>query len=79
MTIKKSDWKKIGCLAVMLALFGCGEKQEAAKEKNDDPAKKAVRSVIRREFDYYEGAKQKLGEAEKHEQERREREKQLDQ
>jgi hypothetical protein len=37
-----------------------------------------VRETVTREFQYYEGAKQKLGEASKQEQQRREQEKQLE-
>jgi hypothetical protein len=57
---------------MLIALFGCGE-----KEDKKDKAKQAVKDALTREFQYYEGAKQKLGEATKREQERRDREKQL--
>lgn len=70
-------WKGIGCLVVALAFFGCGQKEEAAKGEPKDKARQAVEGVVRREFDYYEGAKQKLGEAGKKLQEQREQEKEL--
>jgi hypothetical protein len=59
-------------LVLLVVLSGCGEK--GGKE---DKAKQAVKEAVTREFQYYEGAKQKLGEAEKQEQQRREQEKQL--
>ena len=60
------------CLALLLALSACGK--ENGKE---DKAKQAVREAVTKEFQYYEGAKQKLGEAGKQEQQRREQEKEL--
>jgi len=73
------DWQSVACVLLLMVLSACGQKEETAKGKNDDQVRSAVRGAIRREFDYYEGAKQKLGEAEKQEQQRREEEKQLDQ
>ncbi len=67
----------MACLLLLLASWGCGQKEETAEGKSEDKVKKAVRDVVRKEFDYYEGAKQKLGETEKKEQERREQEKEL--
>jgi hypothetical protein len=55
-----------------MVLLGCGE-----KNGREDKAKQAVKDAATREFQYYEGAKQKLGESEKQEQQRREQEKQL--
>jgi hypothetical protein len=57
--------------AVALVVLGCGD---APKE---DKAKEAVRDAVTREFQYYKGAKEKLGEAQQQEAERREQEKQL--
>jgi len=67
MGLKTSVW-----LVLLVALSGCGE--NGGKE---DKAKQAVREAVTREFQYYEGAKRKLGEAEKQEQQRREHEKEL--
>lgn len=55
-------WKAIACLVIAFAFFSCGQKQEAAKGEQKDKVKQAVEGAVRREFDYYEGAKQKLGE-----------------
>ena len=67
MDLKKSLW-----LLLLVALSGCGE-----NDGKEDKAKQAVREAVTREFQYYEGAKQKLREAEKQEQQRREQEKEL--
>jgi hypothetical protein len=67
MDLRKSVW-----LLLLIALSACGE-----REGKEDKAKQAVKDAITREFQYYEGAKQKLGEATKQDQERREQEKQL--
>lgn len=66
------DLRKLVSAVLLLAIWGCGE-----KEMKEDKAKRAVKEVITREFQYYEGAKQKLGESEKQEQQRREQEKRL--
>jgi hypothetical protein len=68
MVVKKS----LGLL-LLIALLGCGE-----KEAKEDKAKQAVKEVITREFQYYEGAKQKLKETEKQEEQRRAQEKDLE-
>jgi len=68
----RSAYKSSVSLLALIALLGCGE-----KEDKEDKAKQAVKDAITREFQYYEGAKQKLGDATKQEQERREQEKQL--
>jgi len=64
--------KKAVCWVVFVALSGCGE-----KDGKEDKTKQAVKEAITREFQYYESAKQKLGESEKQEQQRREQEKLL--
>jgi hypothetical protein len=56
---------------LLFAITACGD---APKE---DKAKEAVRDAVTREFQYYKGAKEKLGEAQQQEAERREQEKQL--
>jgi hypothetical protein len=66
------DLKRAALVISLIALSACGD-----KDAKDDKAKQAVKEVITREFQYYKGAKQKLGEAEKQEQQRREQEKQL--
>jgi hypothetical protein len=58
-------------LSFLLALSACGD---APKE---DKAKEAVRDAVTGDFRAYQGAKNKLGEAEQREAERREQEKQL--
>jgi hypothetical protein len=68
MDLKRSVW-----WLLIIGLTGCGE-----KDSREDKAKQAVRETVTREFQYYEGAKQKLGEASKQEQQRREQEKQLE-
>ena len=68
MAVKKS----LGLL-LLVALLGCGD-----KEAKEDKAKQAVKEVITREFQYYEGAKQKLKETEKQEEQRRAQEKELE-
>ena len=55
----------------LLALCACGD---APKE---DKAKQAVRDTVTGDFRIYQGAKDKLGEAERREAGRREQEKQL--
>ena len=67
------DLKRTTQLVLFIALSACGD-----KEAKDDKAKQAVREAVTREFQYYQGAKQKLGESEKQEQQRREQEKQLE-
>ena len=67
MDLKQSVW-----LVLFVALSGCGE-----NDGKEDKAKQAVREAVTQEFQYYKGAKQKLGEAEKQEQQRREQEKEL--
>ena len=67
MDLKNSLW-----LLLLVALSGCGE-----NDGKENKAKQAVREAVTREFQYYEGAKQKLREAEKQEQQRREQEKEL--
>jgi hypothetical protein len=67
------DLKSWVWLVLPIALSGCGE-----KEGKEDKAKQAVKDVITRDFQYYEGAKQKLKETEKQEQQRREQEKVLE-
>lgn len=66
------DLNRLGLVVLLVVLSGCDE-----KEGKEDKAKQGVRESITKEFQYYEGAKQKLGEASKQEQERREQEKQL--
>jgi hypothetical protein len=66
------DLKRAALAISLIVLPSCGD-----QDAKDDKAKQAVKEVITREFQYYEGAKQKLGEAEKQEQQRREQEKQL--
>lgn len=68
------DLKSWVWLVLLLALSGCGE-----KEGKEDKAKQAVKEVITRDFQYYEGAKQKLKETEKQEEQRRAQEKHLQQ
>lgn len=58
-------------MGVALVALGCGDPPK------EDKAKEAVRDAVTREFKYYQGAKEKLGEAEQREAERREQEKQL--
>ena len=52
------DLKSWVWLILLVALSGCGE-----KEGKEDKAKQAVKEVITREFQYYKGAKEKIGEA----------------
>jgi hypothetical protein len=66
------DLKRAALAVALIALSSCGD-----KDAKDDKAKQAVKEAITRDFQYYEGAKQKLGETEKQEQQRREQEKQL--
>jgi hypothetical protein len=66
------DLKRAALAVSLIALSACSD-----KDAKDDKAKQAVKQAVTREFQYYEGAKQKLGEAEKQEQQRREQEKQL--
>jgi len=68
MALKNWVWS-----AVLIALSGCGE-----RDGKEDKAKQAVKEAITREFQYYEGAKQKLGGAKKQEEQRRDQEKQLE-
>jgi hypothetical protein len=58
-------------LSILLVFSACGD---APKE---DKAKEAVRDAVTGDFRAYQGAKDKLGEAEQREAERREQEKQL--
>ena len=62
---------KTAALVFLLAFSACGD---APKE---DKAKEAVRDAVTGDFRAYQGAKDKLGEAEQREAERREQEKQL--
>ncbi len=66
------DLKRAALAISLLALSACGD-----KDAKDDKAKQAVKEVITREFQYYDSAKQKLGEAKKQEEKRRDQEKQL--
>jgi hypothetical protein len=66
------DLKRAALAISLIALSSCGE-----KDAKDDKAKQAVKEAVTREFQYYDSAKQKLGEAEKQDQQRREQEKQL--
>ncbi len=67
MDLKNAAWP-----VLLIALLGCGE-----KDGKEDKAKQAVKEALTREFQYYEGAKQKLKETEKQEEQRREQEKEL--
>jgi hypothetical protein len=67
------DWKSWVWFVLLIVLPSCGE-----KDGKEDKAKQAVKEAVTREFQYYEGAKQRLGEAEKQERQRREQEKQLE-
>ena len=67
------DWKKFAPVGLLIVLSGCGE-----KDGKEDKAKQAVKEAVTREFQYYEGAKQKLKDTEKQEQQRREQEKQVE-
>ena len=67
----KSRWIFSLVAAVALVAPGCGD---APKE---DKAKEAVRDAVTGDFRAYKGAKDKLGEAQQREAERREQEKQL--
>ena len=58
-------------LALLIVFSGCGEKPK------EDKAKEAVRDAVTGDFRAYEAAKNKLGEAQQREAERREQEKQL--
>jgi hypothetical protein len=58
-------------LFLLLSLSSCRQEQK------DDKAKEAVRDAVTSEFRTYQTAKDKLGEAEKQEAERRDQEKQL--
>jgi len=58
-------------LSFLLAFSACGD---APKE---DKGKEAVRDAVTGDFRAYQGAKDKLGEAQQREAERREQEKQL--
>lgn len=65
---------KIFLLLILPALAaGCGE-----REGKEDKAKQAVKEIITREFEYYKGAKEKLGQSQKQEEQRREQEKALE-
>jgi len=66
------DLKRAALAISLIALSACSD-----KDAKDDKAKQAVKEAVTREFQYYDSAKQKLGEAEKQEQQRREQEKQL--
>ncbi len=66
------DLKSAVLLVLVIALSSCGD-----KDAKHDKAKQAVKEAVTREFQYYDSAKQKLGESEKQEQQRREEEKQL--
>jgi hypothetical protein len=74
---KRWLWNKVELVALAVAVLSCDQKAETTKKPQEDKAKQAVREAVTREFQYYEGAKEKLGEAEKQEQQRREQEKQL--
>jgi hypothetical protein len=67
------DLKSWVWLVLLIVLSACGE-----KETKEDKAKQAVKEALTREFQYYEGAKQKIKDAEKKEEQRREQEKQLE-
>ena len=69
----KWRWNKIGFVVIAVALVGCGE-----KDGKEDKAKQAVREAVTREFQYYKGAKEKLGESQKQEEQRREQESRLE-
>lgn len=62
------------CLALGLFLSACGDN----KPPKEDKAKEAVRDVITRDFQYYQTAKDKIGDSEKREAERREQEKAIE-
>ncbi|HEX9442507.1 MAG TPA: hypothetical protein VGA73_00230 [Candidatus Binatia bacterium] len=63
--------KNVFLIALLVLVSACGEKKE-------DKAKEAVRDVITRDFQYYQAGKEKLGESEKREAERREQEKAIE-
>ncbi len=67
------DLKQTALAISLIALSACSE-----KDAKNDKAKQAVKEAVTREFQYYDSAKQKLGETEKQEQQRREQEKQLE-
>jgi hypothetical protein len=67
------DLKRAALAISLIALSACGD-----KDAKDDKVKQAVKEAVTREFQYYKGAKQKLGEAEKQEEQRRDQEKQLE-
>ena len=68
---KKWLWTAAG---IALIAASC----DSAKPPQEDKAKQAVKEVITREFQYYKGAKEKIGENQKQEEQRREQEKQLE-
>jgi ABC-type oligopeptide transport system substrate-binding subunit len=67
------DLKRAALAISLIALSACGD-----KDTKDDKAKQAVKEAVTREFQYYDSAKQKLGEAKKQEEQRRDQEKQLE-
>jgi len=66
------DLKKTLLILLLAAVAAC-----AKEDGKGDNVKQAVKEAVTKEFQYYEGAKQKLEEAGKQEERRREQEKQL--
>jgi hypothetical protein len=67
------DLKRAALAISLIVLPSCGD-----QDAKDDKAKQAVKEAITREFQYYEGAKEKLGGVKKQEEQRRDQEKQLE-
>jgi hypothetical protein len=67
------DLKRAAMAISLIVLSSCGD-----HDAKDDKAKQAVKEAITREFQYYEGAKEKLGGVKKQEEQRRDQEKQLE-
>lgn len=69
----------VGLLVMVLAILGCGQKEESQTEERKSKVTEAVEWAVTKEFEYYKGAKRSLEKAGKEMEEKREGEKELTQ